>query len=617
METPLRQELRWLRRWVRPYRWGLALLLLLFLLGAALGLAYPLIVRDLIDRVFQTRDADRLVVALGLLLGLSVAQILVAQFATYRYSRLAGRIVLDLRHALFRHLGRLPLEFYAARRAGDIASRIGGDIGEVQGAATGSLLSVATSVLTLAASIGVLLYLDRTLFLVSLLILPPSAFLAHRFSRPVRDASRHIREENANLGSTFFDSVLGQHFVRAHGLETRSARRFFRDGRAVFDSVLRLSWITAWSQGLNGFVATISSLLVLGVGGFRVIQDEMSLGTLLAFQMYVSGLHGPLQGLATLYLRLQRSRVSIRRIMEIFALPPLPRGGNRAADEIRGDVRVERVSFAYDARHPVLEDVSLHVEPGRRLAIAGPSGIGKSTLLDLVVGLREPGAGVVSIDGHPVREYRPASLRRQIGVVSQEVFLFHASIRENLQLVDLRADDRKLWEALEVSGLRAWVEALPDGLETVVGERALRLSGGQRQRLALARAIVRRPRLLILDEATSSLDEITDRQVRLALEHFLRDATTLVATHRESVIADADHAVLLDAGRIVFEGAPREVLRFVADRVPRDAGVDRASRPPAAPANGAPAGPSRGRGPGPTREQAAEPTPAPSDRSAG
>lgn len=569
---PTGDELRWLLGHVRPYRGLLGILLGLFVVGAALGLAYPMVLRFLIDRVFTAHEGDRLLPALGVLLGLSIAQVLVSQVSSYRYTRLAGRIVLDLRIRLFRHLERVPLDFYARRRAGDIASRIGGDIAEVQQAATGTVMAIATASLTLVATTAVLLYLDPVLFGWSLVLVPCSMVVAWRFARPVREAARSIREENANLGSTLFDSLLGQHFIRSHGLETPAARRFWVDGRRIFDAVLHMTRLNCWSGGLTGVVGTASSLVVLGVGGSRVLDGSITLGDLMAFQMYVAGLHGPLQGLIQLHLRLQRARVSVVRIREILDEPAVPRGGGSSAGEIRGELTFEHVSFAYPGGPPILEDVSFTVRPGERVAVIGPSGIGKSTLLDLAIGLRSPTSGRVLLDGHDLLDYRPAALRSRVGVVSQDVFLFHASIRENLLLVRPGANEEELVEALDQVELGDWIGELPEGLDTSVGERALRLSGGQRQRLALARAILRRPKLLVLDEATSALDEITDAQIREALAPILRDAASLVASHRPSFVADADRAILLHQGRIHAEGPPAEVMALVQPARPRPRG---------------------------------------------
>jgi len=569
---PTGDELRWLLGHVKPYRGLLVILLGLFVVGAALGLAYPMVLRYLIDRVFTAHEGERLLPALGALLGLSIAQVLVSQVSSYRYTRLAGRIVLDLRIRLFRHLERVPLDFYARRRAGDIASRIGGDIAEVQQAATGTVMAIATASLTLVATTGVLVYLDPVLFGWSLVLVPCSMVVAWRFARPVRAAARTIREENANLGSTLFDSLLGQHFIRSHGLETPAARRFWTDGRRIFDAVLHMTRLNCWSGGLTGVVGTASSLVVLGVGGSRVLQGSITLGDLMAFQIYVAGLHGPLQGLIQLHLRLQRARVSVVRIREILDEPAVPRGGASSAGEIRGELTFEEVSFAYPGGPPILEEVSFTVRPGERVAVIGPSGIGKSTLLDLAIGLRAPTSGRVLLDGVDLQRYRPTALRSRVGVVSQDVFLFHASIRENLLLVRPGATEAELLEALGQVELRDWVGELPDGLDTSVGERALRLSGGQRQRLALARAILRRPKLLVLDEATSALDEVTDAQIREALAPVLRDAAALVASHRPSFVADADRAILLHQGRIHAEGPPEEVMALVQPARPRPRG---------------------------------------------
>lgn len=565
-------EFRWLLDRIRGHRVAIATLLGLFVLATGLSLVHPLILRYLIDRVFVDGVLARLWPALAVLVGVSIAQILLNQGSTYAYTKLAGRVVLDLRVTLFRHLERLPLRFHAENRAGDIASRIGGDIAEVQTAATGTVLAIATASMTLIATCVLLFVLDRTLFLWALLILPLSLGVGRGFARPIRGAAQEIREQNATLGSTLFDSLLGQHFIRAHGLETPIGKRFFRDGREVYGAVLRLTRLNCYAGGFNGLVSLAGTLIVLGIGGARVISGELSLGTLVAFQSYVTGLYGPVQGLVSLYLRLQRSRVSVRRIREVMDRPRLPRGGVRSVPDRPGVLEFEGVGFAYDAGTPILAEVSFAARPGTKTAIIGPSGIGKSTLLDLAIGLRHPTEGSVRWHGRPLEAYRPDALRGAVGVVSQDVFLFHASIGDNLRVVKPGASDTELFDALAHAGLRAWVEALPKGLDTSVGERALRLSQGQRQRLSLARAVLRRPRLLILDEATNALDDVSDAHVREALAPVFAGATTLIASHRRSLIEEADTALLLHDARIVSEGSPRDVLervRPVATEGPR------------------------------------------------
>jgi len=562
-------EIAWLLRRLRRYRGAMALLFGLFLLGSSLALVSPLVVRFLVDRVFGEGRSAALPGALLFLFTIQVAQIAISELASYRYTRVAGHLVMDLRIELFRHLERVPIDFYTFRRAGDLASRVGGDIAEVQASATGAVMALTTALLTVVVTIVILAFLDPILLAVALVSVPFSVFLARRFGGPTRERSRVIREENATLASTLLESLVGQHFLRSHALETATARRFYRDGRRIFDAALGLARLGAWSSALTSLGASVTTIAILGIGGMRIFRGDLTLGSLLAFQMYVSGLHGPVQGLVSLYLRFQRARASLVRLREILDVERMPRGTHKVRPRFES-LAFSNVSFAYDGGPPVLRDVSFRVSSGERVAIVGPSGRGKSTALDLALGLRRASAGAVLLDGHPIESYPTDVLHAKVGVVAQESFLFHATIRENLLLVARHASEQELWDALEQVELRAFIESLPQKLDTSVGERALRLSGGQKQRLALARAILRRPRLLVLDEATSALDEVTDAQIQRALEPVFRSCITLLASHRASLVASADRAILLVDGRVGFEGSPREALSRAAAAPPAD-----------------------------------------------
>ncbi len=553
--TPSRwRDLLRVLAWLRPHWRTQVGLLGLMAVGTGLSLAYPWLLKLVFDQVFGRGRYELLPwLALGIAAS-AVAGAALSAAASWHQARLAVTVLVELRTALFDRLQRLGLDYVQRARLGDLLARLGGDLNEVQTVATSTVIPLAGALLNLAGSVVLLAWISPTLLAVALLFAPLAWGMVRLFRPRVETRAVEVRERNADLGSQMVESLQEARFVRASGTADLEVSRFAALNRALASSVLGFQKLSLVYGGTGQVLVAINGLAILLVGAALVRQELLTVGDLVAFALYQARLFGPVRGLTAMALGLQRARASVRRVFEVLDedLPSAPTGGGEELQSVEGRVELEQVSFAYDPRRAVLEEVSFAVPPGRCLAVVGPSGVGKSTLVDLLLGLRRPSSGVVRIDGHPLDTVEPASLLPRMALVSQRPAVWSDSWRANLLYgIDPR-DDRELWEVLEQVGLEALVEQ--QGLDAHVGQRGARLSEGQRQRLGLARALLRRPAVLVLDEVTAGLDWEADRLVGDLLASLDGQVTRVLVTHRLSLSAIADEVVVLDQGRVVQQG---------------------------------------------------------------
>jgi ATP-binding cassette subfamily B protein len=561
-ENPSEPVISWreygrLGAFIRPYGERLAVILGINLLATLLGLAQPYISKLLIDGALLHRNWTLLWQVALLMFGAAVLGFALNILSSYQYVRVSAAMLFDMRLALYRHLQTLSPRFYAKWRLGDLVSRLNTDTGEVQRVSADSLLSVLSNVVFLAGSVAMMLWLDWKLFFLSVALVPACLYAFTHYQRKLTILTKELRERGADVGSLFVETLIGIRSVLAANAAEYEARRFGRHNGRFVDTLLRLQLVSFLSGGLPGTILMVSTSLVFLYGGKLIIDGKMTIGTLVAFMAYHTRLLSPIQNMMGLSANLASARVSLRRVFAILDTPAevVERPGARALGPVRGRITFEDVMLRHD-REGVLKGVSCEIQAGTFCAILGPSGAGKSTIADLLVRFLDPDAGRVTVDGLDLRTLRLDDLRREVVLVDQTPHLFNSSVAENISYSRPEATRAEIEAAGREAGLDEMIQRLPQGYDTQTGERGLALSAGERQRIALARALLRNPSVLILDEPTSALDPETERRVAQNLRQALRGRTVIVITHRPALAEIADAVLQLRDGKIVTELTP-------------------------------------------------------------
>lgn len=543
-------------RFVLPYWKRLGLVLGVSMLGTLLGLAQPYFLKILIDDAFLAGNYSLLVRLSVLLFAVSVASILLNSFSSYRYTQVSTEALFDMRLEVFRHLQRLSPRFYAGVPLGDVLSRLNNDVSEVQRIASDTMLSFLTNVVFLCGTVGILLYLEPRLFLVSVSLVLPALWISRHFRKRVTEMNHRVRERSADIGSFLVEAFLGMRQTIASRQEERETTRFREKNDRFVRALLDRQITNYLASGIPGVLLSVSTLAVFLVGGYWVVAGRFTMGSFVAFSAYQARLLSPISGLMGLYLGLQAARASLERVFALLDEEPEVVESPEPVDlaEAKGRIEFRRVGLRHGRGQAVLEDVSFEIEPGRVTALVGPSGVGKSTIADLLLRRVDPDEGEIRLDGIELRKLKLPELRRHVAVVEQETFLWNASVEENIRYGRPDATSHEVERVARLAGIHEFVLSLPQGYLTRVGERGLQLSSGQRQRLAIARALLQDATVLILDEATSALDGETERAIAEALLPLFRDRTTIVLSHRLPLVASAGHVVVLERGRVVQEG---------------------------------------------------------------
>jgi ATP-binding cassette subfamily B protein len=569
---------RRIARLFRPYRGRLSAVLGLIVVSAGLGMVSPFLLRDILDVAIPRNDDRLLAVLVAGMIGVSIATGILGVGQTWLSNVVGQRVMHDLRSQVYRHLQRLSLAFFTRTRTGEIQSRIANDIGGVQNVVTSTATSIVSNVTTVAATIVAMLLLDWRLAAFSLAITPVFVLVARRVGDQRRAIAATRQGAMADMSSLVQESlsVSGILLGKTMGRGPQLAERFEGESERLADLEVRARMAGRWMMAfVQTSFAVMPALVYLFAG---LAPGAASIGTVVAFTTLQTRLFWPIQSLLGVAVDIRSSSALFERVFEYLDLRVDIAEGERTLPAVRGELRFDDVWFAYGEDEDAewtLRDVDLTVAPGTTLALVGETGSGKTTLGYLAARLYDPAHGAVRLDGTDLRDLRFADLADAIGVVSQETYLFHASVRENLRFAQPDAADDEIEDAARAAQIHDTIVALPDGYDTVVGERGFRFSGGERQRIAIARTILRNPPVLVLDEATSALDVQTERAVGEALDRLAAGRTTLVIAHRLSTVREADQIAVLDGGEVVEVGTHDELLALggrYAELVARDSG---------------------------------------------
>jgi len=564
-----RSPVRWTRvaALFRPYRRQLAVVVALIVASSVVALATPFLIRLVIDEAIPRQDVPLLLAAVGGMLAVTVVTAVLGVVQTWLSTTVGQRVMHRLRTAVFSHLQRQSLGFFTRTKGGEVQSRLMNDIGGMQSVVTSTATSFASNTTTVVGTVVAMAVLSWRLSLLSLVVLPPAVWLTRRVARMRRAITAQRQRHLADLHSQVEEglSVSGVLLGKTLGAGPAQSQRFAGTSEFLVDLEVRSQLAGRWRMATMSVVFAGIPALIYLAAGLPATSGGMTIGTLVAFTTLQAALFRPLMQLLDIGVSLTASMALFSRVFEYLDLPVDIDDPARPVDldpaTVRGEVRFEHVGFRYpDGARPALAGVDVTVPAGSTLALVGETGSGKSTLASLVARLNDPTTGRVLVDGIDVRQLRLADLTRVVGVVSQETYLLHGTVRENLLHARPDATDAEMVQAARRAQVHGVITALPDGYETVVGARGHRFSGGEKQRLAIARTLLRDPRVLVLDEATSALDNETEQAVQTALDEAGRDRTTVTIAHRLSTVRNADRIVVLDAGRVAEQGTHDELM---------------------------------------------------------
>ncbi|MDH2416625.1 ABC transporter ATP-binding protein [Nocardioides sp. CER19] len=557
-------SLRRIGRLFSNHKGAMSVVIALIVASSVIGLAQPFLVRHVIDAALPRQDVSLLVWCVAGMLGVSIASAALGIFQTLISTRIGQQVMHRLRSDLFTHLQRQSIDFFTRTRGGEVQSRMVNDIGSMQSVVTSTATAIAANVTVVVGTVVAMFALDWRLAIISLVVLPPAVVTTRRVAR-MRYAITSARQQKlADLHVQVEEglSVSGMLLTKTLGAAPALARRFEQTSHDLVDLEIQSQLAGRWRMATMQVVfAAVPAALYLAAG-LPVTRDGMTIGTLVAFISLQGSLFRPLMGLLNVGVDVTSSLALFSRIFEYLDLPVEiddPETPVRL-DGVRGEVRLDHVTFGYGAGSPVLHDIDLTVPAGTSLALVGATGSGKSTLAGLVARLHDPDAGRVTLDGVDLRDLALTDLAEAVGVVTQETYLLHATVRDNLRHARPDATDEEIETAARAARIHDLIQSLPEGYDTMVGSRGHRFSGGEQQRLAIARTLLRDPRVLVLDEATSALDNTTERAVQAALDTLARGRTTITIAHRLSTVRNADQIAVLDGGRVVELGTHEELL---------------------------------------------------------
>ena len=552
-----------LLEYIRPY-WG-RLLIAAVCSGAVAALtgAYAWLVRPALDEIFINKNETWLYLLPVALLAVSVLKGVCGYGQSYLMIFVGSRVVTDIRQQLFGHLMRLPIGFHLKNPSSRMLSRVVNDVNWIQNAVSGVLKDLFQQSLTFLVLLGVILYQNWRLALFSIVVIPLSAYPMVRFGNQLRKIAATGQERTADMSTALQETLTGVRIVKGFTREAAEGERFAKYNEAYFRTNMKSTQVSSITSPVLEAVGVIGVAGIIWYGGAQVIQGAMTPGTFFSFLTAVFLMYTPIKRVASANNTIQQALAAADRVFTVLDVPTEAARdtGMRDLDGVRSAIELRAVSFRYEGIEAwALQDISLRVSPGEVLALVGSSGAGKTTLVNLIPRFHDPTAGAILIDGVDLREIRLAALRRQIGIVSQETLLFDDTVRNNIAYGKDEVTEDGITDAAKAAYAHEFVTRLPNGYDTLIGENGVKLSGGERQRLAIARALLRNPPILILDEATSSLDTESERMVQMALANLMKGRTTFVIAHRLSTVQRADRIAVLAGGRLVEVGRHEELL---------------------------------------------------------
>ena len=548
--------------YIKPYLHILSIALLCTMLAAAGNLYLPWIFRDMIDKVLNAKDYYMLNVISASIVVIFLLRGIFLYGQNYLMSYVGQHVIIDIRSEVFRKLQRLSMSFYDKNKTGTIMSYVTNDVNALQGAMVDNTIELVTEGIILVGSVCAMIYLDWKLTLFTILTFPVVLYFMNFFGKKIRRSGGQIQEATADITSVLQESVSSARVVKSFVREQYEIERFEKENEANLKANLKNAKYMATLTPTIEFVAALGVTLILWYGGNNVIAGETTAGSLVAFLAYAVNISNPIKRITRVSGNIQKALAAAQRVFDVLDLPEEIRNlpDAKALPAVTGNVSFEHVTFSYNAGDEILHDLSFTAKPGQAIGLVGPSGAGKSTIASLLPRFYDCDTGTIRIDGTDIRHVTLDSLRNQVGIVPQETILFNGSVYDNILYGRLDATKEEIEAAAKAANAHEFIMELPEGYNTMLGDRGVNISGGQRQRIAIARAILKDPRILILDEATSALDTESERVVQEALNRLMVGRTSIIIAHRLSTIKNADRILVLDKGKLAEDGTHEELM---------------------------------------------------------